>query len=334
MKKLIFSWLLSVLFLSATNAQYGVERTGYEGDYFSLEGAIELFKQSSSISDFERRINREDSWVNNLDLNYDGRIDYIRVEHRQQGNFHAIVLQVPISRYDVQDVAVIEIEKTGSREAVLQIVGDEYLYGEQVIVEPYEIEGYSRSNGGYNADYEYRNDYVNVYYWPAVQRIFQDQYQVYISPYRWQYYPTWWSPWYQCGWDVYHPRIVVYHRHYHVVHVHRVIRVHNFYSPYRTYCNSVAQRTDEVRIKQGKSPIQRPVVQQDKTAADHPRESNRVEQPPRNTTPPPRTAPQVNARLPQSRHRLPLATAPSLHGRLHKSMNNQGVYRIKVRDLR
>jgi len=32
MKKLIFTALLSGLFLTVTSAQYGVERTGYEGD--------------------------------------------------------------------------------------------------------------------------------------------------------------------------------------------------------------------------------------------------------------------------------------------------------------
>jgi hypothetical protein len=62
-------------------------------------------------------------------LNYDGRIDYIRVEHRRQGNYHAIILQALVDRYEVQDVAVIEIEIIGRREAILQIVGDEDLYG-------------------------------------------------------------------------------------------------------------------------------------------------------------------------------------------------------------
>jgi hypothetical protein len=132
--------------------------------FYELEKGVDqkvcmcdLFKNSHTIRDFERRLNREDAWVNNLDLNYDGEIDYIRVEHIREGNFHAIILQAVIDRYDVQDVAVIEIEKTGRRRAMLQIVGDEDLYGEEVIVEPYGGgDGYSYGRGGPNADYEFR----------------------------------------------------------------------------------------------------------------------------------------------------------------------------------
>lgn len=281
MKKLILSCMLPALFLSAAYAQYGTGRTGYEGDYFSLEGALELFKQSYSLSDFERKLNTEDRWVNNLDLNYDGRIDYIRVEHRRQGNFHAIILQALLGRYDIQDVAVIEIEIIRRGEAVLQIVGDEDLYGEEVIVEP--VEGYSDSRGGYRSDY---GDYVNVYYWEPVQHILGRQYVVYASPYRWQYYPVWWSPWMQCSWSIFRPRIVVYHRHYHVVHIHRVVHVHNFYRPYRSYSYNVVQYTNEVRVRHGKPPVHRPrpATQQVDNPGQHSRRDNVVEQP-RSTAP-------------------------------------------------
>jgi hypothetical protein len=46
------------------------------------------------------------------------------------------VLQAVVSENEKQDIAVIEIEKTGDTTAVLQIIGDEDIYGEQVIVEP------------------------------------------------------------------------------------------------------------------------------------------------------------------------------------------------------
>lgn len=253
MKKIIFSGLVFTLLLSTAFAQYSTERTGYEGDYFSLEGALDLFKESSTLRDFERKLNTERNWVNNLDLNYDGRIDYIRVEHRRQGDFHAIILQAIVDRYDVQDVAVIELEIIRRGDAVLQIIGDEDLYGEEVYVEP--VEGYSDSRRGYNSDY---GDYVNVYYWRPVQYLLGRQYRVYVSPYRWRYYPTWWNPWVQVSWNVFRPRIVVYVNRYHVVRRHRVIRVHNFYRPYRSYCNTVVQRANRVRVRYGREPIYRP----------------------------------------------------------------------------
>jgi|GEM_PF-1098524 len=254
MKKSLFCWLFAFLFLSVSHAQYRAERTGYEGDYFSLEGALELFKQSGTLRDFERQINTEENWVNNLDLNYDGRIDYIRVEHRQQGNFHAIILQALVDRYAVQDVAVIEIEIIGRREAILQIVGDEDLYGEEVFVEP--VEGYADSRSGYNPEY---GSYVNVYYWRPIQYMLGRQYHVYVSPYRWRYYPVWWNPWAQFSWNVFRPRIVIYFEYYHIVQRPRLIQVHHFYRPYRSYCYTVVRRANRVRISQGRSPVYRPV---------------------------------------------------------------------------
>lgn len=247
MKKLFFSLMLSLAFLATSTAQEGIERTGFDGDFFSLEGAIDVFKKSNSIEDFERRLNKRDNWVNNLDLNYDGRTDYIRVEHRSQGDFHAIILQVPISRRELQDIAVIEIEKTGRRSAILQIVGDEYLYGEEVIVEPYE--GYTTSGGysGPNAGDDFNRRNVNVYYWSTFQHILGRRYRAYVSPYRWQYYPSWWSPWRTCGWNVFYPRIRPYRSYYQVVYVHRVRRVHNFYRPYRASSPVVYRRTNQVK---------------------------------------------------------------------------------------
>lgn len=257
MKKFIFSWLLSIVFLSATTAQRGEERTGYDGDFFSLEGAIDLFKNSNTIADFERRLNEEDTYVNNLDLDRDGQIDFIRVEHIRQGNFHAIVLQVPLNRYDVQDIAVIEIEKTGRRRAMLQIIGDEDIYGEELIVEPYERYGYSGGRGGPNADYDFRRGYVNVYWWSPVRHIFGRHYRVYRSPYYWSYYPTYWRPWRPCGWNIFRPRVVIYHHHYHHVRFHRLHRVHNFYRPYRHYSHHVVYRSNQIRVGHGRPAIQR-----------------------------------------------------------------------------
>ncbi len=251
MKKLLLSGWLCLLFFGAY-AQYEDDRTGYEGDYFSLEGALDLFRESSTLRNFERRLNSEEYYVNNLDLNYDGQIDYVRVEHRQQGNFHAIVLQAVIDRYEVQDVAVIELEVIGRREAVLQIIGDEDLYGRELIVEPRE--GYADNRGRYNSDY---GTYVNVFYWRPVQYILGRQYRTYVSPYRWRYYPTWWAPRIQLSWGIFRPRIVIYTSRFIVVTRHRVIRVHNFYRPYRAYCPSVLQRTNTVRVRQGRQPIYR-----------------------------------------------------------------------------
>ena len=67
--------------------------------------------------------------MNNLDLNGDGYIDYIRVHDRYEGNVHAFIIQAVVSERETQDVAVIELEKLSNGKAVLQIIGDEDVYG-------------------------------------------------------------------------------------------------------------------------------------------------------------------------------------------------------------
>ena len=85
---------------------------------------------------FEKLLNAENNNVNNLDLNGDGQIDYVKVIDRNSNGVHAFILQVPVSETENQDIAVIELEKTGEESAQLQIVGDEDIFGEEIIVEP------------------------------------------------------------------------------------------------------------------------------------------------------------------------------------------------------
>jgi hypothetical protein len=147
------------------------DSTGLPGDNFSLEGALELFKKSTSPEEFEKMLNTEDSKVNNLDLNGDGETDYINVIDQTKKDAHAFVLQVAVSENENQDIAVIELEKTGNDKAVAQIVGDEDMYGEQTIVEPTEEvvtnAGTSRSQV-----------VVNVWAWPSVRYVYGPAYGV------------------------------------------------------------------------------------------------------------------------------------------------------------
>ena len=81
------------------------------GDQFSLEGALELFKKSESPEHFEKLLNSPDAKVNNLDLNGDGYIDYIRVFDKYERNVHVFILQAVVSDSENQDIAVIVLEK-------------------------------------------------------------------------------------------------------------------------------------------------------------------------------------------------------------------------------
>ena len=87
------------------------DSTGLPGDQFSLQGALELFKDNIELEVFEKALNTEDNHVNNLDLNNDGQVDYVRVEALREGDAVVVTLRVPVSATENQDVAVIEIEK-------------------------------------------------------------------------------------------------------------------------------------------------------------------------------------------------------------------------------
>ncbi len=245
---IIGMWLACMAALPA-QAQSEPDSTGLPGDHFSLQGALELFKRAQSPEEFEKLLNLEESSVNNLDLNEDGEIDYIRVIDHAEGNAHAIVLQAVLGKDEFQDVAVIEIEKTGEQEAIAQIIGDEALYGEMVIVEPVEEVPSREGKGGPSVDFEHV--VVNVWFWPCVRFIYSPAYVVWVSPWHWGYWPGWWRPWHPRPWHVFIVHVRPWHRHYHVVHVHRVVKAHHVYAPRRVYSPRVQTRTTTIVKHQG-----------------------------------------------------------------------------------
>jgi hypothetical protein len=236
MKKLI---VISALFFGfSAAATEETDSLGLPGDNLDLFGVLDLFKQSASLEDFEKKLNDPTNEINNLDLNNDNDVDYIRVVDRAEGDAHAIILQVPVSATESQDVAAIELEKTGTDAADLQVVGDEELYGEDYIV---EAKGETA-----NADAKWQGFrpvvVVNVWMWPAVRFIYAPAYVVWVSPYRWGYYPVYWKPWRPVGWRVHHARAFRYHTHYVCVHHHRMARAHVCYHNHRVGSHSVHQR--------------------------------------------------------------------------------------------
>lgn len=260
MKKLNFVLIISLLFTNfALNAQYAYDDQayddsfypGYQGDDFSLEGALEVFKNSRNIEAFEFDINNQDRYVNNLDLNNDGRIDFIRVSDQSESpTVRLVVMQAVLGRGDVQDIAVIAIEKTGRRTATLQIIGDEYLFGPDMIIEPSDIEyrndRYGR--GGPNGNIIGSRFFINVYYWPSVRSLYRNSYRFYRSPYYWGYYPRVWNPWSPFRYSVYYDRCGRYRRgFYRVVPSVRIVYVTNFYRPRRVCSVRVRDRYERYR---------------------------------------------------------------------------------------
>lgn len=210
------------------------------GDHFSLEGALELFKKSSSPEEFEKMLNSPDTKVNNLDLNSDGYIDYVRVHDRHDGNIHAFIIQAVISEDELQDIAVIELEKLSDGKAVLQIIGDEDIYGVTTIIEPTrEVRTYAGTQS--------TRTVVNVWAWPSVQYVYAPYYTAYVSPWGWHHHPVWYSSWRPIAYVHYYPIWRPYHSHYVVCYTRRIVHAHDIYLPYRR-TSVIVHRTYHDRV--------------------------------------------------------------------------------------
>jgi hypothetical protein len=193
-------------------------QTGLPGDNLNLFGVLNIFQGSQTLEQFERNINNQDTRINNLDLNNDGRTDYINVIDRTNGYSHAIVLRVNVNELETQDIAVIEVERDLNGNVQVQIVGDEELYGENYIVEP--------SNESSN--------YVPILNWSIINHIYNPYYTVYVSPYRWGYYPGYWSPWSPVYYDAYYGYHSRYYNYYRRGYIYRSPATHSYYAPHRS----------------------------------------------------------------------------------------------------
>ena len=231
------------------------EKTGKAGDQFDLFAALHTFENSSSPEAFEKSLNSKSVGVNNLDLNEDGETDYIRVTDKKiDDKSHVLILQVDVAKGKTQDVATIEIEKTGEKEAHIQMIGDEDLYGSDYIVEPQSKD----AAAGFVVATTFA---VNVWTWPAVAFVYSPAYVVWVSPYYYEYYPVWWEPWPVVVYDVYYPIVSVHHVHYGFSDGYRFVNIHEkYHSNYRVTAhfnyhenNHGTSSNSKVKVKEGSS---------------------------------------------------------------------------------
>jgi flagellar biosynthesis GTPase FlhF len=221
MKKTIITFLVvmssSWSFPLFSQVENEVIALGLPGDNLNLYAVLDIFQNSITIEEFERKLNVRDSNVNNLDLNNDNFVDYISVTSYNQGHFHSIVLSVSVNTNQLQDVAVIEVSKNSAGSVIVQVVGDEALYGRDYVVEPSMRAVSATPNPAYIGDQTiiinnrvYGNGIVYVSEWPIIGLLFSPSFSIYASPWHWGYYPVYWNPWrpilYYNYWN--------YHNHY------------------------------------------------------------------------------------------------------------------------
>ncbi len=157
-----------------------------------LKVVAKLFAEAKNLEEFETMLNNPDSAFCNLDLNGDGQVDYLRVVETGEGSKRLIVLQAVLAKDIYQDVASIYVEKDENEQVSVQVVGDEYVYGANYVIEPVYI---------------YR---PLIYDW-----LWCDAWYAWHSPWYWDYWPGWWR-WHACwAHDWYWHHCYAYHHHHH-----------------------------------------------------------------------------------------------------------------------
>src|SRR5215210_5623061 len=116
-----------------------VAPTSEAAEGLDLNAVAELFKDSKDLEAFEKALNDPEVGINNLDLDENGEVDFIRVVEEIADDTHVIILQVPLGKDEFQDVATIEVEREGNDKYNMQIHGDEVIYGVDYYVAPSDV---------------------------------------------------------------------------------------------------------------------------------------------------------------------------------------------------
>ena len=268
MKKLFITSIL-LTFLFAGTALMAQENQddylGLPGDNLNLYAVMRLFQQSKTLEEFEKNLNDPNTNINNLDLNGDDLVDYIKVFDDVDGDVHNIVLQVAVSPRENQDVAVFTVQRLRDGEVQIQLTGDEELYGKNYIIEPIygDVNPGETANPGYSGSTRtvngqsvtiVRTTPVQIATWPLVRFIFLPGYTVWHSNWYWGYYPSYWHPWHSYSWNYYYGFhsnwYNDYYGQYHRWDYHRYSRWNDYYyAGRRTYSNDVRHRIEQGNYK-------------------------------------------------------------------------------------
>ena len=146
--------------------------TNYSTDpcfYLDLNAVAAAFAESRSVREFEQILNSSRYMINNLDLNRDGWIDYLRVIETHRGYYHTFLIQACLAPGMFQDVATLIAERQANA-LYVEVIGDPYLYGYNYIVRPVFVKR------------------------PPLWEIFgRSGYAVWSSPYYYGYFPSYYS---------------------------------------------------------------------------------------------------------------------------------------------
>ena len=145
-----------------------------------LHAVAAAYSEARSTREFEQLLNSSKYMINNLDLNRDGYVDYLRVIETRKGQYYAYLIQACLAPTVFQDVATLVAERRAST-LYVEVVGDSYLYGYNYVVRPtfvkrppmWDVYGYTN----YSV-------WVSPYYYGAWPNYYTRPKTVYITHYQ------------------------------------------------------------------------------------------------------------------------------------------------------
>jgi hypothetical protein len=285
MKKFFLTGILFVIgFQGGLKAQDTLVTTGVDtdtavfepateqGKNLDLAAVLEVFRESEGLEDFEKKLNQKDG-INNLDLNGDSIVDYIRVLEKEEGEYRVVVLQSVLGKNEFQDVAFINIKRKSEDDIEVQAEGSRVIYGEDYYVSPEPTV------------------HVSINLWPVWGYMYAPGYHYYRSPYYWGYYPPYWRPYPPFPYHYYHRRVYHYHHGYHYGHRVMVRRPPSVYAPrnsgvvHTTPARRPGNRPPQQGVKPG-APAQKPATRPSTRPATPPAQKPATRPSTRPTTPP------------------------------------------------
>lgn len=163
--------------------------TSYNEDicfYLDLNAVAAAFAESRSVREFEQLLNSSRYMINNLDLNRDGWIDYLRVIETRNGYYHTLLIQACLAPSVFQDVATLVAERRSDR-LYVEVIGDPYLYGRNYIVRPVFVKRPPLWDVYGRPTYDPWRSPYHYSYWPSYytqpKTIYLNHYQAYVHTY-------------------------------------------------------------------------------------------------------------------------------------------------------
>src|SRR5688572_26829931 len=286
------SLLCSPVFIQAQEDSTAM--LGLAGDNLDLYAVLTLFQKSKTIEAFEKTLNDEQTKINNLDLNLDKKVDFIKVTTTKKDSAFSFVLQVDVTKTETQDVAIILVNKDKGKVSI-QAVGDEELYGKDYVIEPKGQSSVTANPGYTGADPVIVNvpatTTVVVQSAPIVQYVYSPAYVPYYPPYYYGYHPPYFAIATVVAVGIYRHNHYHYHGGYHGGHYGGgntvIINNRNNYNNYnnnKMKSNTVANNKAGGRYNNGNSPSNRASAtpsnrpSQGASASQRPSTSNRPSQ--------------------------------------------------------